>query len=420
MTQFALLKTRRFLPLFVTQFFNAFNDNVFKNALVILITYKIAVSISAEQYYLALTGGIFILPFFIFSATAGQLADKYEKSMIIRWIKFFEIIFMVIGIFGFYSNNLILLLTTLFFLGCHSTFFGPIKYSILPEHLAKNELIAGNGLIEAGTFIAILLGQILGGSLILTTNGLTYVAVALLSIALLGFGSSFFIPETQVGQSNLILSFNIIRETAKIISITRQKKEVFLAILGISWFWFFGATILTQFPTFIKNILDGSSEIFVVFLSVFSIGIGVGSLLCNKLLKGKITAKYVPYAIAMMSVFIFDIYFATSHHSIQHQGFLTIKPFFSQFHNIRIIIDVFLLTVYSGLFIVPLYAIVQEHSEEAVRSRVIAGNNIINSLFMVLSSLYIMFFTSLNFSIPQLFLLTGILNFFIALCSKFC
>lgn len=414
MTQYRLLTTRRFLPLFVTQFFNAFNDNVFKNALVILITYKLAKTIAAEQYFLALTGGIFILPFFLFSATAGQIADKYEKSFIIRCIKFAEIIFMIIGIQGFYTNNLSLLMTTLFFLGCHSTFFGPIKYSILPEHLAKNELIAGNGLIEAGTFIAILIGQILGGTLIVLQHGLLAIAVAVLTIALLGFSSSLFIPKTRRAQPDLKISFNLPKQTAEILRITKLRSEVFYAVIGISWFWFIGATFLTQFPTITKNMLNGSSEIFTLFLCVFSIGIGVGSLLCNWILKGKISTKYVPYSMLAMSIFIFDIFLITHSYSDQNIGTLTLIPFINKLANIRILVDVFLLTLCSGLFIVPLYASIQEHSAEEVRSRVIAGNNIINAIFMVLSSVYIIFFTHLNVSIPQLLLIMGITNALVA------
>lgn len=416
--QYHLLGTRRFLPLFITQFFNAFNDNVFKNALVVLITYAIAQNIKAEQYYIALSGGIFILPFFLLSATAGQLADKYEKTILIRWIKFLEIVFMIVGIFGFYFKNIAILMITLFFLGCHSTFFGPIKYSILPDHLHKNELIAGNGLIEAGTFIAILLGQVLGGSLILLPKGLHYVAIALLTVAVLGFTSCLFIPKTTIGQPNLKVSFNIFSQTFKIINHAYQQKEIFLAILAISWFWFIGATFLTQFPTFTKNILHGSSQIFTLFLTIFSIGIGVGSLLCNKLLKGKISTSQVPFAILGMSIFTLDIYFATRNLSVMGTQLITLREFFASWNNIRILLDVFLMTVCGGLFVVPLYALIQARSEESVRSRMIAANNIVNAVFMVLSAIYVMIATSIGFSIPTLFLFAAIANFYVAFLTR--
>lgn len=410
MTQFRLLKTRRFLPLFITQFFNAFNDNAFKNAFVILITYKIAQTISMEQFYLALIGGIFILPFFLFSATAGQIADKFEKTKIIRWVKFFEIVFMIVAVFGFYYQNVSLLMSTLFFLGCHSTFFGPIKYSILPEHLQKHELIAGNGLIEAGTFTAILLGQVLGGGLFGSANGLFYIAVALITVAVVGFISCLFIPKTKIGQPELKISPDIFTETMKIISIIRQKKIIFVAVIGISWFWFVGATFLTQFPTFTKNTLVGNAQIFTLFLTVFSIGIGVGSLLCNLLLRGKISPFYVPLAILGMSIFILDIFLATHHLTVTKIALLNIQDFLKNSINIRILVDVFLITVCGGLYVVPLYAVMQENSDETVRSRVIAGNNIVNALFMVVSAIYIMIVTALHFSLPQLFLILAVSN----------
>lgn len=414
-TQFHLLKTKRFLPLFVTQFFNAFNDNVFKNALVILVTYKIAQSAASEQFLIAIAGGIFILPFFLLSATAGQIADKYEKSTIIKIIKSTEVLFMIIGSIGFFLNNLFLLFATLFFLGTHSTFFGPIKYSILPIHLHKNELIGGNGLIEAGTFVAILIGQVLGGSVILLNNGVSYITIALLSIAVLGLISSFLIPKALPGQPNLKFSFNIFKETWRIVNITRQKKDIFLAVLGISWFWFIGATFITQFPTLTKNTLSANESIFTLFLTDFSLGIGAGSLLCNRLLKGKISTKYVPLAILGMSVFIFDMYLATKGINVTADHLFNLTEFLKSPNNIRILIDVFLLTICGGLFIVPLYALIQERSDDAVRSRVIACNNIINAVFMVASALFIMLFTYLQFTIPQLFLIVAICNLFVAL-----
>jgi acyl-[acyl-carrier-protein]-phospholipid O-acyltransferase / long-chain-fatty-acid--[acyl-carrier-protein] ligase len=410
-----LLKTNRFLPLFVTQFFNAYNDNAFKNALVILITFKLTTNIANEQFLIALIGGIFILPFFLFSANAGQIADKFEKSTIIRIIKFAEIIFMLIAGIGFYFNQISLLMVTLFFLGMHSTFFGPIKYAILPEHLKKEELLAGNGLIEAGTFIAILIGQVFGGSLILTAHGTFSIPLALEIIALLGFISCLFIPRTARGQPDLVLSFNIFRETWRIVSITRQNKDVFLAILGISWFWFIGATFLTQFPTFTKKILSSSAPVFTLFLTIFSIGIGIGSLLCNSLLKGKITVKYVPISLVAMSIFIFDIYMASPSTLATTSHLASFSEFFHKLMNLRILIDLFLMTICGGLFVVPLYALIQSRSEEAVRSRVIACNNIINAFFMVISALFIMLLTSLHFTIPQLFLIVAILNLFVAI-----
>lgn len=413
-SQFQLLKTKRFLPLFITQFFNAFNDNVYKNALVILITYKIASSIADEQMLIAMTGGIFILPFFLFSAIAGQLADKFEKSRIIRWVKFLEIVFMLVGIIGFYFNDLPLMMTTLFFLGCHSTFFGPIKYSLLPEHLQRQELIGGNALIEAGTFIAILIGQILGGSLILLDNGLGLISLALLSIAILGFISSLFIPKSLIGQSDLKLSFNIFKQTFYLINTTRKKKKIFLAILGISWFWFIGATFLTQFPSFTKNNLHSSSFVFTLFLTVFSLGIGVGSLLCNTLFKGKVRTQYVPIAIAGMSLCLLDIFFASGQLTPHYSSLLSLTEFITYPTHIRILADVLVLTVCGGLFVVPLYTFIQEMTEETIRSRIIAVNNIINAFFMVASALFLIIATWAGLTITQLFIILAFVNLGVA------
>lgn len=408
-TQLHLLRTKRFLPLFITQFFNAFNDNIFKNALVVLITFKIANNISFSQYMIAIAGGIFILPFFLFSASAGQIADKFEKSVIIRWIKFLEIIIMIIGIIGFYLNNLTLLMCTLFFLGCHSTFFGPLKFSILPDHLHKDELLAGNGLIEAGTFIAILLGQILGGSLMTLNNGLTSISIALLMVAILGLISSLFIPKTHIGQPQLILSYNILKDTKDILKLAFENNVIFITILAISWFWFIGATFLTVFPSFTKDVLLAKASIFTLFLSVFTVGIGIGSVLCNILLRGQITVKYVPIILFGMSIVMFDLYLASHNYHPTVIG-TELSNFFSSMSNRRILIDVFLLTILAGIFVVPLNALLQARSSEWERSRIMAANNIVNSVFMVLSALFVMAMIALDFSIPQIFVIMAILN----------
>jgi acyl-[acyl-carrier-protein]-phospholipid O-acyltransferase/long-chain-fatty-acid--[acyl-carrier-protein] ligase len=415
-SQYQLLKTRRFLPLFITQFFNAFNDNAFKNALVMLITYKIAHQEGHAQFMIALIAGLFTLPFFLFSAIAGQLADKFEKSKIIILIKSLEVILVLVACTGFYLNSLLLLMSTLFFFGVHSTFFGPIKYAILPEHLHRNELIGGNALIEAGTFIAILMGQLLGGSFILKAYGDLFITFLLMSVAILGLASSFFIPKTARAQPQLKISGNFIKETWKIIQIARARRDIFLSILGISWFWFFGATFITQFPTFTKDILSSSMAIFTLFLTIFSFGIGLGSLICNKLLKGRITPKFVPIAILGMSIFMFDIYL-TAKNLPTHHPLLTLPEFMAYPIHLRILLDVLFMTICSGFFVIPLYALIQERSPEAVRSRVIATNNIMNALFMVGSTLYVILFTFLQFSLLQIFLLTAILNLLVAICT---
>jgi acyl-[acyl-carrier-protein]-phospholipid O-acyltransferase / long-chain-fatty-acid--[acyl-carrier-protein] ligase len=412
-SQYHLLKTQRFLPLFITQFFNALNDNIFKNALVLLVAYHTLQNPRHEQFLIALMAGIFILPFFLFSATAGQLADKFEKSRLIRIIKLAEIIFMIVASLGFYFNNLRLLITTLFFLGVHSTFLGPLKYSILPHHVHKDELIASNALIEAATFIAILIGQILGGSLILSSHGLPLIITILLAIALLGFISSCFIPSTSRAEPNLKISFTIFRQTFGIISIARQRRDIFAAILAISWFWFIGATFITLLPTFIKAILHANGAVFILFLTLFSLGVGMGSLLCHKLLNGKIGVNYMTIAIIGISFFTGAIYLATRELTRTPPHLLSLGEFLHKTQHIPILLDSLFIAICAGIFVIPLYALIQVRSDEAVRSRIIAGNNIINALFMVASALFILLFTTLKFTIPQLFLILAFSNLFI-------
>lgn len=413
-SQFQLLKTRRFLPLFITQFLGAFNDNFFKNALVILITYKIAIGSEVQQQFLVtLAAGIFILPFFLFSALAGQLADKYNKASLIQIIKAFEISFMVLAAIGFYSNSLTLLMTTLFLMGAHSTFFGPLKYAILPDQLHENELINGNALIEAGTFIAILLGTIFGGVLIVTHYGNAWISTLAILFAIIGLLSSLFIPRTTPAQANLKINLNIFSETLNIVRSSRKQKNVFLTILAISWFWLVGATFLAQLPNLAKNILHTGPHVVTLFLTVFSVGIAAGSLICNKLLKGEITAKYVPVSSLAMTFFILDLYFASEHFT-GTTLFPNVIDFLASFNNWRILCDMFLLAMFSGIYTVPLYTIMQARSAPESRARTIACNNILNALFMVISAVGTMLLFTLQFTVIQVFLLLGILNIVVA------
>ena len=314
--QFDLLKTRRFLPLFITQFLGAFNDNVYKNALVILITYVTAEKAGLNaQIMITLAAGIFILPFFLFSATAGQLADKYEKVFLIRIIKLVEILLMIGATIGFMMESVAFLMTVLFLMGTQSTFFGPIKYGILPEKIEQDELIGGNGLIEAGTFVSILIGTILGGLLVLTENGLLLISAMVILVAFLGWVSSFYIPEGKPALPGLKVNYNFIRETWVIVSHCRRTPEIFLSILGISWFWLVGATFLSQFPTYAKDIIGGNEQLVILFLAMFTVGVGIGSLLCNQMLKGEVEATFVPLGIIGVSLFTVDLYFASQQRS---------------------------------------------------------------------------------------------------------
>jgi len=410
--QFDLLKTRRFLPLFITQFLGAFNDNVFKNALVILITYVTAEKAGFNpQIMITLAAGIFILPFFLFSATAGQLADKYEKVFLIRIIKLVEILLMIGATVGFMMDSVGFLMTVLFLMGTQSTFFGPIKYGILPEKIKQDELIGGNGLIEAGTFVSILVGTILGSLLVLTESGVLLISAMIIGVAILGWVSSFYIPEGKPASPELKVDYNFIKETWVIVSHSRRSREIFLSILGISWFWLVGATFLAQFPTYAKNIIGGNEQVVTLFLIMFTVGVGVGSLLCNQMLKGEVEATFVPLGIIGVSLFTVDLYFASQQSFINiGEELIGAAEFLSHLSSWRILGDMFMVSICSGIYIVPLYAIIQSRSEPAHRSRTIASNNVLNALFMVISAVGTMVMLALGFDVTQVFLTVALLN----------
>jgi len=371
-----LLRTKRFLPLFVTQFLGALNDNLFKNALVILVIYRIAAAAELNgQVLVTVAAGIFILPFFLISATAGQVADKFEKSGLIRWIKAGEIVIMAMAAIGFWIGNVYFLMAVLFFMGVQSALFGPVKYSILPDYLRQDELIGGNALVEAGTFLAILIGTIAGGLLILRDQGTLMVSAGVVSFACLGWISSFFLPRVPAPAPALKINPNIVGETWAIVKKAAERRDIFLSILGISWFWLVGATFLSQFPAFTKDVLSADETVVTLFLTLFSVGIGVGSLLCNRLLKGEITAKYVPLGAVGMTVFTIDLYIASIGGGGAGAPLLDAMAFIAKPANWRIVLDLVAIAVCGGLYIVPLYAILQSRSEESHRSRIIAANN---------------------------------------------
>lgn len=409
--QFSLLTARRFLPLFLTQFLGAFNDNVYKNALVILITYSLSTELKFNpEILITIAAGIFILPFFIFSAPAGQLADKFEKSQLIRYTKIAEIVLMASSAAGFYLHNVTLLMSILFLVGTQATFFGPVKYSILPAHLRANELIAGNALLEAGTFLAILSGTILGGVLAIFKAAPTFISITIVLVAVAGFITSLWIPRAEQGDANLKINSNIFRETWNIVSYTCKNQRLFLSILGISWFWLVGATYLSQFPTYAKNVLGAESSIVTLFLTVFTTGIGVGSLLCNRLLKGKINAAYAPFAALGMAIFGIDLFIASQYHGKNLTELMVLAQFLAHGAGWRILVDLFLLSICGGIYVVPLYAILQYASEEQHRSRVIASNNIFNALFMVIAAIATSLMLFFHFSVTQVFLSVAIAN----------
>lgn len=407
-----LLSSKHFLPLFISQFFGAFNDNLFKNAMVILITYVVAEKAGVNaQMMVTLAAGLFILPFFIFSATAGKLADKYEKSKLIRTIKLAEIFLMLMASAGLYLNHLGLLMATLFLLGAQSAFFGPLKYSILPTHLKEEELIGGNALIETGTFLAILLGTIIGGLMILAEGGIFQVSVLMIIMAIVGWVASRSIPAAPAVAPQIKISANIISETWGIIRQSRGRSDVFLSIIGISWFWFVGATFLAQFPTFAKDILHADEHVVTLFLSVFSVGIGIGSMLCNRLLKGEVTGSYAAPAALGMAVFTFTLYFSAQAVPFpSDDSLLGISDFLHGTAQWGVLASLLAIAICGGVYIVPLYAIMQARTDKHETSRIIAANNIINAFFMVLSALFTLALLAMQWSVTEVFLLMGIIN----------
>lgn len=412
-TQFGLFRTRRFLPLFLTQFFGAFNDNLFKSALVILITFRLADAYNMDsQVLITIVAGLFILPFFLFSATAGQLADKYEKSFLIRRTKVAEFFLMVMTACAFMTTSLWLLITLLFFMGAQSAFFGPLKYSILPQHLREEELIAGNGLVSAGTYIAILLGTLCGGLLILSEWGRVYISVGVVAIAVAGYITSLFIPQAEAFSPEMKLETNISKAIWQLFSFVYPHKTLFRSILGISWFWTIGSIFLSQFPSFAKNVLGGNEQVSTLFLILFSIGVGLGSLLCDGLLNGKISAKLVPFGCVGMSVAIVILYVFCVRAAGGEQ-LLGIAEFAALRSSWWIMLALVMLAASGGIFSVPLYAIIQSKSPLEHRARVVACTNMADSLGMVLGAIFTTLLLLLRVSVMNIFLIMGLINLMI-------
>ncbi len=410
-----LMHDRRFWPMFWTQFFGAFNDNVFKNALVILIIFRsYQFSGLDPKQMVAICGGIFILPFMLFSAMAGQICDKYPKHSLIRAIKIWEVIVMGVGAIGFISENVYLLLITLFFMGLQSTFFGPIKYSILPELINESELTQGNALVSSGTFISILLGTILGGALIgIDQLGTAYTAIAVIVFAIIGTVFGYKVRSIPAANKDLNISLGLFHPSWKIVKVTAKIKSVFLAVLGISWFWFLGAALLSMFPAYGKTVLGGNESVVTLFLAMFSIGVGVGSMLCEKLSHKRVELGLVPFGTLGMSLFIFDL-FLVGDPQLQLQN-VGILEFIQYPIHWRVLVDLFMLSVFSGFFIVPLYTFIQYRAPEGERSQTIAGLNILNSLFMVVSSVLLTALYGIGLSIPEIFAVWSGLNLLVAI-----
>jgi 1-acyl-sn-glycerol-3-phosphate acyltransferase len=412
--QFSLLRQRRFGPFFWTQFLGAFNDNVFKTALLTILTYD-ALSWTAMDVGLLnnLIPGLFILPFVLFSATAGQFAEKFEKSRLTRYVKVLEICIMAVAGFGWMTHNLWLLVAAIVGMGLHSTLFGPVKYAYLPQQLKAEELIGGNGVIEMGTFVGILLGEVLGAVLVVQKPwGLALVASATFGVAVLGWLASLRIPLTPASDPDLKISANPFAEMARNLRFSRGNRPVFLAMLGNSWFWFYGAILLAQFPLFAKAYLHGDHNVFVLLLTAFSLGIGIGSLSCERLSGRKIEIGLVPFGAIGLSIFAVDLYFAGS-------GYTNTTPvgiygFVAQHGSLRILFDCVLIGLFGGFYVVPLFALIQTRCDRKHLSRTIAGMNILNALFMVAAALLAMLMLRAGLNIPQIFLATAILNALVA------
>ncbi|MEN6465828.1 MAG: MFS transporter [Syntrophaceae bacterium] len=415
-SQFGLLKIRRFAPFFWTQFFGAFNDNVFKNALILIIAFQgVRQSPDVDSNVLInMAAGALILPFFLFSALAGDISDKYEKSRLIRCIKLVEIFIMALAAVAFYFSNIAALMALLFLLGTQAAFFGPVKYSILPQHLQPGELVGGNAMVEMGTFIAILLGTIGGGILIQMDNGPKMVGAGVLLIACAGYAASRFIPEAAACSPGLKIRWNPVTETWKTVQLVRDPDSVFKSILGISWFWFLGASYLTQLPAYTRDILHSSESVVTLLLALFSIGVGAGSLMCERLSGRKVELGLVPLGSIGLSIFGFDIFFA--YQAPQVSNLMGLSEFIHSPGSIRVIFDFIMIGVSGGLFIVPLYAFIQMRTRPEIRSRVIAANNILNAFFMVLASIMgAVLLSQFELGIPQFFLVLVVLNIIVAL-----
>ncbi|MFC5301661.1 MFS transporter [Azospira restricta] len=413
--QFGLLRTERFRPFFFTQFLGAFNDNLFKNALVVLLTFQSAQWTTLRPEILAnLAAGIFILPFFLFSATAGQLADKYDKSRLARLVKVLEMGIMAVAAAGFALHSLALLLAALFLLGLHSTLFGPVKYAILPQHLQETELVGGNALVEAGTFVAILVGTLAGGLLAGAGLDPVWIAGAGFLVAALGYAVSRGIPVAPAPVPELRVNPNPFTETWRNIGFARENRTVFLSILGISWFWLYGALFLAQFPAFAKNVLGGDEAAVTLLLATFTVGIGIGSLLCERLSAKHVELGLVPFGSIGLTLFGLDLGLA-SMSFVPAPMPLPVGALLAQPALWRILADLVLIGIFGGLFIVPLYALVQLRSAPQQRARIIAANNILNALFMVVGALGAAALLGAGLSIPALFAVAALCNAAVAL-----
>ena len=414
-SQFQLLSQRRFAPFFWTQFLGAGNDNIFKFAFSVLATYHAAEWGGLDPKVAGpVIGGLFILPFVLFSATAGQLADKYDRAAIARMVKNLEIAFMLVIAAGFIWAMPVFLFIGVFLMGCHSTLFGPAKFAYLPQHLDDAELTGGNGLVEMGTFVAILLGTMLGGALVAMPGvGPTWVATVSLVVAALGRIAAGFIPASPAPEPGLKVNWNPVTETWANLKIANRNRAVFLSMIGISWLWFFGSIFLTSFTGFAKEVLSGNEQVVTLLLATFSVGIGLGSVLCEKMSGHKIEIGLVPFGSIGMTLFAVDLYFASR--GMKTTALIGAAQFLENAANWRVMADLFLLAMFAGFYSVPLYAMMQARTDPGIRARIIAANNILNALFMVVAAGMAYAILQAGLTLPQLFLTVAIMNAAVAL-----
>lgn len=412
--QFALLGQRRFAPFFWTQFAGAANDNLFKFAFTVMVTYQLSVSWLPPSMAGLVIGALFILPFLLFSATSGQLTDKWEKTRMFRLVKNLEIAIMALAGWGFMTAHVPLLLGCVFLMGLHSTLFGPVKFAYLPQVLHARELTGGNGMVEMGTFVAILLGNVAGGLLIAIPEvGPRDVALTCLALAVVGRLCAQAIPSTPATDPGLRINWNPFTETWRNLQLARQQPVVFRSLLGISWMWFFGAVFLSQFPSFAKEVLHGDAQVAALLLVVFSVGIGVGALLCEVLSRRHVEIGLVPLGAIGMTVFAVDLYFASR--GLPASPVMGLGDFVAQSAHWRVVADLALLALSAGIYSVPMYALIQMRSQATHRARIIAANNILNALFMIVSAILAGALLALGCTVPQVFLFTGLLNALVAL-----
>ena len=412
--QFSLLTKRRFLPYFLTQALGAFNDNLYKNALLLLIAFG-GISAKSDSALLTnLAAGLFILPFFLFSPIAGQIADKFEKSKLIKWVKGLEVIIMGLAAAAIVMGNVWMMMLLLFLMGLQSSLFGPVKFALLPQQLDDDELVGGNALVEMGTFIAILVGTITAGIFFDFEQGLYWIAGGIVVFALLGFFSSQYIPKASANDPELKINWNPFSEMVNTIRQARENRSVYLSIMAISWFWFIGASYLTQFPNFARDFLGGSTQVVTLLLTLFSLGVALGSLLCEKLSGHKIELGIVPIGSLGMSIFGIDLYFSVA--GIQVIEDMSAMAFIQQPENFRLMFDIAMVSAFGGLFVVPLQALIQHRSDEKNRAQIIAANNMFNAIFMVASAgIGILALVVIELTIPEYFLVLAIMNIVVAI-----